>query len=78
MEVRFKANLVSAAHNFCNVTRDQNSLIDTKEIKDSLRKIKSIEEIVVSKPDKGSVIVILNKDDYISKMMEIINDETKF
>ena len=34
-EVRFKANLVSAAHNFCNVTPDQNFLINTKEIKDS-------------------------------------------
>ena len=69
--------LVSAAHNFCKVTLDQNSLINTKEIKDSLTKIKSIEEIVVSKPIKGSGIVILNKDEYNSKMMEIISDENK-
>ena len=56
---------------------EQNSVINTKEIRDSLTKIKSIEQIAISKPDKGSGVVILNKNEYISKLMKIITDETK-
>ena len=77
-EVAFKANLGSVAHYFCEVTPDKDSIINTKEIKDSFTKIKSKEKIVISKPDKGSGVVILNKDGYNSKMIEIITDETKF
>ena len=47
---------------------------DIKIIKD-LRKNKSI---VICKPDKGRGVVLLNKIDYIKKMTDIINDNTKF
>ena len=77
-EITLKANLVSAAHNFCKLKPEQSSVINTKEIRTSLTKIKGIEQIVITKPDKGSGIVILNKDDYNSKMLNIINDEMKF
>ena len=30
------------------------------------------------KPDKGNGVVILNKDDYNSKMNEILSDTSKF
>ena len=53
-------------------------MINTKEIITSLTKIKSSEHIVITKPDKGSGIVILNKNDYNSKMFKIIKDEIKF
>ena len=29
--------------------------------------------IIVSKPDKGAEVVILNRNDYISKMAHILN-----
>ena len=32
----------------------------------------------LTKPDKGSVVVILNKSDYIKKMGSILEDKTKF
>ena len=35
-------------------------------------------DIVILRPDKGSGTVILNRDDYIKKLSNIINDTSKF
>ena len=40
--------------------------------------MRSNEQILITKPDKGSGVVILNKSDYIQKMGNILNDKTKF
>ena len=34
--------------------------------------------IHICKPDKGTGVVIMNKIDYIDKMMDILKDKTKF
>ena len=34
--------------------------------------------LVVNKPDKGIGVVILNRNDYVSKMQDILRDHTKF
>ena len=34
--------------------------------------------IIVTRPDKGNGIIILDKHDYLTKMYEIVNDRTKF
>ena len=44
----------------------------------TLRNLSSDSSIIISKPDKGNGVVILNKQDYISKMNEILDDSTKF
>ena len=36
------------------------------------------EDIIIKKPDKGSGVVILNKNEYNDKVMTILNDTTKF
>ena len=36
------------------------------------------EDIIITKPDKGSGVVILNKNEYNDKTMTIVNDTTKF
>ena len=36
------------------------------------------EKILITRPDKGSGIVILNKSDYVTKMLSILNDASKF
>ena len=36
------------------------------------------EEILITKPDKGAGVVILNKNEYNDKMKTILNDTTKF
>ena len=33
---------------------------------------------MICKPDKGTGIVLLDKDDYVTKMNAVLNDETKF
>ena len=35
-------------------------------------------ELVISKPDKGNEVVLLDRKDYDRKMLEILNDEEKF
>ena len=44
----------------------------------TLRNLSNDSSIVICKPDKGNGIVILNKQDYISKMNNILNDISKF
>jgi len=34
------------------------------------------EDIIITKPDKGSGVVILNKNEYNDKMITILNDTT--
>ena len=43
-----------------------------------LKRLKDNPNIVLCKADKENIIVILNKSDYIEKMMVILNDKSKF
>ena len=40
--------------------------------------LKNDSSIIITKPDKGNGVVILNKDDYNRKMDEILSDNSKF
>ena len=44
----------------------------------AIKSLRSNEQILITKPDKGSGVVILNKSDYIQKMGYILDDKTKF
>ena len=56
---------------------EQHDDVSREDIK-LLRELSKRDDIVVCKPDKGQGVVILNKDDYISKMKEILDDKSKF
>ena len=43
-----------------------------------LAKLASLKHLVFIKADKGNTCVILNKDDYVKKMMDILSDKSKF
>ena len=43
-----------------------------------LKNLSKDDSIVITRPDKGQGVVILNKTDYIAKMNEIISDTSKF
>ena len=48
---------------------------------DSLQLIKSLcsnKHILITKPEKGSGVVILNRSEYDKKMVAILSDVTKF
>ena len=50
----------------------------TKECFQVIKSLRANEDILITKPDKGAGVVILNKDDYNSKMKTILNDNSKF
>ena len=43
-----------------------------------LKNLSKNPDIIITRPDKGKGTVILNKDDYIRKMEDILNDNSKF
>ena len=43
-----------------------------------LKKLRTSQDIVIVRPDKGTGVVILDRDIYNQKMLEIINDTAKF
>ena len=44
----------------------------------ALKKLGKLSNLVFLKPDKGNGIVVMNKEDYISKANELLSDSTKF
>jgi len=45
---------------------------------DALKTLLKDDSIIIQKSDKGNSVVILNKEDYISKMEELLQDVSKF
>ena len=45
---------------------------------DALKKLSSNEDIVIQKSDKGNSVVIVNREDYLKRMQEMVDDVTKF
>ena len=44
----------------------------------AIKLLRSNKAILITKPDKGSGVVILNKSDYVNKMECILSDISKF
>ena len=49
-----------------------------KECIHAIKSLRSNESILITKPDKGSGVVILDKSDYVSKMNCILQEKSKF
>ena len=43
-----------------------------------LQKFKCNKDIVITHPDKGNSVVVLNRDEHIKSMTELISDKQKF
>ncbi|XP_076043638.1 uncharacterized protein LOC143026754 [Oratosquilla oratoria] len=48
------------------------------ELKAAAKELKDNDAIVIRRADKSSIFVILDKEDYMNKMMNILGDTTKF
>ena len=72
-----KARLSDVAHAYCGSPIDWGDFLMTKECFQAIKALRS-NDIYITKPDKGSGVVILNKNDYNRKMGMILNDTTKF
>ena len=45
---------------------------------EAIKNLKNNKKIVITRPDKGSGVVLLNKEDYVDKMKSILKDSSKF
>ena len=54
------------------------SILLTKEMKEAAKSLKQNPDIIIRRGDKSSVYVIMDKDDYLSKLEVILSDTSKF
>src|SRR5215469_995808 len=76
----FILDLKNIAHNYYNKynPRKISSPLFTFKDLHILKQLRSDQSIIITKPDKGNGIVILNKTDYIRKMTSLLSDLTKY
>ncbi|KYN20065.1 hypothetical protein ALC57_07591 [Trachymyrmex cornetzi] len=59
-------------------TNDPNNVIIKKGMKDLIKFINNHPDILITRADKGNTTVVLNRNDYNSKMYEILNDNNTY
>ena len=79
-EVYLKETLSEIAYSsYFNFNMSRRSLLNIpRDQYNALLELSKNEDIIITCPDKGSGVVILNKTDYIKKMEEIVAETTKF
>ena len=73
-----KARLSDIAHAYCDNPVNISGILILKQCIQASRFLRCNENIHVTKPDKGSEAVIMNKSDYISKAHFVLQDSSKF
>ncbi|CAH8613614.1 unnamed protein product [Schistosoma rodhaini] len=73
----FESTLVDCCYQYKNNKFNYKS-IPTKRHKEAINVLLKDETLLITKGDKGSRVVLLNKNDYIDKMGTILNDKLKF
>ena len=73
-----RSSLESLAHEYANKDNDTRSFSLGREHMKALRDLRRNHELVISRPDKGRATVVMNRKDYVSKMMSILIDTRKF
>ena len=75
---RLNAKLCDLSHAYCSTPVDLGDFRMHRDCYEAYRALKSNPDLIISKADKGSGIVILDRDDYNSKMIDILSDSSKF
>lgn len=70
-----KVDLAYLANNYVSSYKPSLASLKKHSI---LKKLKNKKEIIITRPDKGNGVVIMNRTDYHQQIMRIINDTTKF
>ena len=73
-----KVRLADLAHLYCVSTINSRDFTMRKECFHAINRLRKNDDIIITKPDKGSGVVLLNKSDYVDKMNKILNDQSKF
>ena len=69
-----KAKMSYLANNYVNAYKPSNTLCKHKIFK----KLRNNKDILITKPDKGNGVIIVNRAIYMSSLSEIINGTSKF
>ena len=72
--IALKARLADLAHLHCDSTVDSGDFTMHKECFRAINRLRNKDEIIITKLDKGSGVVLLNKSDYVDKINEILDD----
>nr|CAJ00247.1 TPA: reverse transcriptase [Schistosoma mansoni] len=73
----FKSTLVDCCFRYLNHGHSSKGILTNKH-KEALRKLKTNDNLLITKPDKGYGIVLMDKNNYINKMKAFLNDQSKF
>ena len=65
-------------HLYCDSTIDSRDFTMHKECFRAINRLRKNDDIIITKSDKDSGVVLLNKSDYVDKMNEILDDQSKF
>ena len=74
---RLKHRLKGLCYQYIFNNRDKNSTLSREEVL-AYKGLQLNRNIIISKPDKGNGIVIMDRVDYINKLYTIVNDPNKF
>ena len=74
----FKSTLVNCCYRYLNYQRNPGKQLLTKNHLSALKDLRSNPNIIISRPDKGAGIVLMDKSDYVDKMHILLSDQTKF
>ncbi|CAH8435813.1 unnamed protein product [Dicrocoelium dendriticum] len=74
---QYKSTLVNACYEYLTYKPCTKHLLKQEHL-DALKELKRNDKILLSRPDKGAGIVLMDRSDYISKMYAILSDGTKF
>ena len=72
----FRADLVSLSHSYGRERIEHSSFLPSH--REALLKLKRNPNLLILRPDKGSGVIIMDRDQYVSKMETILSDDTKF
>ena len=70
-----KAKMSYLANNYVNTYKPLENTLPKHKI---MKKLRNNKDILITKPDKGNGVIIVNRAIYMSSLYEIINDTSKF
>ena len=73
-----KARLSDLAHVYCGTPVDLTDFLIYRECFEAIESLRLNSDIIITKPDNRSGVVILNKTDYLTKMNSILDNFSKF
>ncbi|CAH8572715.1 unnamed protein product [Dicrocoelium dendriticum] len=74
---QFKSDLVNISFQYQRYPMTHSRLL-TKAHIEAIRELQKNESIIITKPDKGSGAVIMDRTEYVQKMKLILSDSSKF